>query len=62
MARKKDDLEPKVRISRVCIVCGQVFCLSHPADPRLLCEECQTALCEMIREHKNEQQKDRNGV
>ena len=62
MARKNDKLEPKVRISRVCCVCGQIFILPHPSHPRLMCEECQTALCEMIREYKNEQQKAGNAV
>ena len=56
MARKNDKLEPKVRISRVCCVCP------HPSHPRLMCEECQTALCEMIRKYKNEQQEAGNAI
>ena len=62
MARKNDKFEPKVRISRVCCVCGQIFILPHPNHPRLMCEECQTALCEMIRKYKNEQQEAGNAV
>ena len=62
MARKKDLLEPMVRISRACCVCGQIFILPHPSHPRLMCEECQTALCEMIRKYKNEQQEAGNAV
>lgn len=63
MARRKDDkLEPKVTISRVCHVCGQRFTLSHPNDPRLMCKSCQTALGEMIRKYKNEQQEARDTV
>lgn len=55
MARRKDDkLEPKVTISRVCCVCGQIFILSHPNAPRLMCDECQATLCDMIRKYKNE--------
>lgn len=57
MARRKDDrLEPKVRISRVCYVCGKTFILSHPNSPNLMCEECKATLAEMIRKYKNEQQ------
>ena len=62
MARKNDKIEPKVRISRVCHVCGKVFALSHPNDPRLMCEECQSALGEMIRRYKSEQQEVRDNV
>lgn len=65
MARKStknDRLEPAVRIGRSCCVCGETFALSHPNDPRLMCEDCQTALCEMIRKYKNEQQEIRNGI
>ena len=62
MARKKDLLEPKVKISRVCCVCGQIFILPHPNHPRLMCEECQSALGEMIRRYKSEQQEVRDNV
>lgn len=62
MARKNDKLEPKVKISRACYVCGQTFILPHPNHPRMMCEECQTALGEMIRKYKNEQQEVRNKV
>ena len=59
---RNDKLEPKVRISRACCVCGQIFILSHPNAPRLMCDECQTALCEMIRKYKDEQQEAGNTI
>lgn len=59
---KNDKLEPAVRISRKCFVCDQVFALSHPNDPKLMCDSCQAILCEMIRKYKNEQQEIGNGI
>ena len=48
MAKKMD--EPMVRVSRVCIACRQVFILSHPSDPRRLCEKCEMKLIKLINE------------
>lgn len=59
---KNEKLEPAVRIGRTCMVCGEIFVLTHPNDPRMFCEDCQTALCEMIRKYKNEQQEAGNKV
>lgn len=57
MRRKVDRLEPAVRISRKCFACGASFTLSHPNSPRLLCDDCQKVLGEMIMKRKDEQQK-----
>ena len=45
---KKD--EPAVRISRKCKACGSIFILSHPVDPRMLCEKCEAKLIKLINE------------
>ena len=50
MARSKPYNPESMRIGRTCIVCGRVFALSHPSDPRLLCEVCQPVLVEIIKE------------
>lgn len=62
MAKTSKYIEPAVKIGRTCIVCGQIFVLSHPKAPNMLCEDCQNALCEMIRKYKNEQQETGNTI
>ena len=59
---KNDRLEPAVRISRKCFACGELFILSHPNSPKLLCEKCEAVLSDMIMERRNEQQEAGNAV
>ena len=59
MSRKKDNLEPAVRIGRICFSCGEQFILSHPSSPKLLCEKCELVLGQMIRERRaNDEQQE----
>ena len=51
MARKKE-IEPAVKITRVCKACGERYILPHPNDPRLYCEKCMEALAQVIKERR----------
>lgn len=50
MARAKD-VKPMLTINRRCSICGGMFILPHPNDPRFICEKCIGKLRKLIEEY-----------